>query len=143
MCSQDALPAQPWDGVRNATRQGCKCPQLVEETQTAEGCEDCLLLNVYTPKLPQSGSDPLPVMFWIHGGRFVWGSGNDDSYGPDYLISEGVVLVTINYRLSLAALRWVNLNIAAFNGDPNRITIFGESAGGSAVNWHMLSPMTR
>lgn len=126
------------------------------------GSEDCLYLNVYTPEL--NCSKPLPVMVWIHGGGFVWGSGNDDFYGPDFLVRNGVVLVTFNYRLEalgflcldtedipgnagmkdqVAALRWVKNNINHFGGDPNNVTIFGESAGGASVSYHLISPMSR
>lgn len=103
-------------------------------------------------------------MFWIHGGGFFWGSGNDDFYGPDFLVRQDVILVTINYRLEVlgflcldtedapgnagmkdqvAALRWTNKNISNFGGDPNNITIFGESAGGASVGYHLVSPMSK
>ncbi|XP_067007339.2 juvenile hormone esterase isoform X2 [Anabrus simplex] len=130
-----------------------------------EGIEDCLYLNVYSPKLPGSGSEkPLPVMVWIHGGGFVFGCGNTDIHGPDYLVDAGVIVVTFNYRLGIlgflclndpaapgnvglkdqvAALRWVQKNIAKFGGDPNNVTIFGASAGGGSVHFHMLSPMSK
>lgn len=110
-----------------------------------------------------------PVMVWFHGGGFHMGSGDTDLYGPDYLLEpgaadEGVVLVTLNYRLGplgflsvpaagvpgnaglkdqAAALRWVRDNIAVFGGDPDRVTIFGESAGGTSVQMHLLSPVSR
>lgn len=104
------------------------------------------------------------VMFWIHGGGFYLGSGNAEVYGPDYLVAEDVLLVTINYRLGalgflcigtedapgnaglkdmVMALEWTRRNIAFFGGDPNRITIFGESAGAAAVQYLMLSPLAR
>lgn len=126
------------------------------------GGEDCLYLNVYTPSL--NPPEPRPVMFWIHGGGFVSGSGDDDWYGPKYLLKKDVVLVTINYRLEVlgflcldteevpgnaamkdqvAALRWVNKNIKHFGGDPDNVTIFGESAGGGCVGYHLVSPMTK
>ncbi|XP_068084708.1 juvenile hormone esterase isoform X2 [Anabrus simplex] len=103
-------------------------------------------------------------MVWIHGGGFVFGSGNTDFHGPDYLVDEGVIVVTFNYRLGIlgflclndpaapgnvglkdqvAALRWVQKNISKFGGDPNNVTIFGESAGGGSVHFHMLSPMSK
>lgn len=77
---------------------------------TYKGSEDCLFLNVYTPKLPNSRYHPkLPVMFWIHGGGFAFGSGNSFLYGPDFLVAEDVVLVTINYRLG--ALGFLSVGI--------------------------------
>lgn len=103
-------------------------------------------------------------MFWIHGGAFSFGSGNAFLYGPDYLIPEGVVLVTMNYRLGplgflsveddeapgnnglkdqVLALKWVKENIAAFGGDPAKVTIFGQSAGAASVHLLMLSPMAK
>ncbi|GBP60488.1 Esterase B1 [Eumeta japonica] len=127
-----------------------------------KGNEDCLYLNVYTPEL--TPKHPLPLMFFIHSGGYKCGSGNTDNYGPDFLVKEEVVLVTINYRVEVlgflclenkdvpgnaemkdqvAALRWVQKNISNFGGDPNNVTIFGESAGGGSVGWHILSPMSK
>lgn len=126
------------------------------------GSEDCLYLNVYTPELKPD--KPLPVMVWIHGGGFMSGSGNDDLYGPEFLVRQGVILVTFNYRLEVlgflcldtedvpgnagmkdqvAALKWVNKNISRFGGDPDNVTIFGESAGGASVSHHLVSPMSK
>ncbi|XP_013141548.1 PREDICTED: cholinesterase 1-like, partial [Papilio polytes] len=103
-------------------------------------------------------------MVWIHGGGFSSGSGSDEMYGPDYLVRNDVILVSFNYRLEVlgflcldtedapgnagmkdqvAALRWVQKNISNFGGDPNNVTIFGESAGGSSVSFHLLSPMSK
>ena len=111
-----------------------------------------------------SASAPKAVMVWLHGGGFHMGSGGTDLYGPGYLMEEDVVLVTLNYRLGplgflslpqggvsgnaglkdqRMALRWVRENIAAFGGDPNKVTIFGESAGGTSVLLHQLSPLSR
>nr|CAD7435534.1 unnamed protein product [Timema monikensis] len=102
-------------------------------------------------------------MVWIHGGRFQSGSGSASIYGPDYLLGGGVTMVTLNYRLGVlgflsvngsdvagnaglkdqvAALRWVKANIAQFGGDPNKVTIFGESAGGAAIHYQVLSPLS-
>nr|CAD7589626.1 unnamed protein product [Timema genevievae] len=147
---------EPWNGTRDAIRAGSSC------SQTGKGEEDCLFLNVNTPQLPETtdGNAPsLPVMVWIHGGGFTGGSGD---VGADYLIDEGVVVVSINYRLGVMgflgvegqvsgnaglkdqveALHWVQRNIARFGGDPDQVTIFGESAGGASVHYHILSPLS-
>ena len=120
--------------------------------------EDCLYLNVWTPGLDDAAR---PVMVWIHGGAFTIGSGSEDYYNGSNLASRGdVVIVTINYRLGalgflnlpslgetnfgmrdqVAALKWVQANIANFGGDPGNVTIFGESAGGMSVASLMASP---
>jgi para-nitrobenzyl esterase len=128
--------------------------------------EDCLYLNVWTAA--KTAKDRAPVMVWIHGGGYTRGSGSTPTYDGEALAAKGVVVVTINYRLGifgffahpeltkesdvhssgnyglldmLAALEWVHDNIAAFGGDPKRVTIFGESAGSSAVNYLMASPL--
>ncbi|KAI5639509.1 carboxylesterase family domain-containing protein [Phthorimaea operculella] len=158
-------PIKPWQGVRSAKEHGPCCFQqdlMFDKHTETRGSEDCLYLNVYSPNL--NPNKPLPVMFWIHGGGFFSGNGNDDNYGPDYLVRHDVILVTINYRLDIlgylcldsedvpgnagmkdqvAALRWVKNNISYFGGDPENITIFGESAGGSSVTLHLVSPMTK
>ncbi|WP_297691502.1 carboxylesterase family protein [Phenylobacterium sp.] len=130
--------------------------------------EDCLYLNVWTPA--KSAGDRLPVMVWIYGGGGREGSGAEALYAPDNLAKRGVVVVSFNYRVNLfgwmahpalsaespdhasgdygaldqvAALRWVKANIAAFGGDPDKVTIFGESGGSRSVNWLMASPMAR
>lgn len=131
-------------------------------TNNIVGSEDCLFLNVFTPKL--KSDKPLPVMVWIHGGAFLMGSGNSDFYLPVHLIEEDVVVVTLNYRLGifgflclpdagipgnaglkdqLLALKWVRENIKNFNGDPNNITLFGQSAGAASVHIHLLSPNSK
>lgn len=163
-CSfQPPQPPAPWDGVRSAKCHGNICYQFNFLTRMREkGDEDCLYLNVYTPNM--SPPQPLPVMIWIHGGGFCCGSGNDDIYGPDYLIRNGVILVTINYRLEILgflcldtedvpgnagikdqvfAMRWVQKNIFKFGGDPSNVTIFGQSAGAACVTYHCVSPMTK
>ncbi|XP_049958532.1 cholinesterase-like isoform X2 [Schistocerca serialis cubense] len=86
-------PAERWEGVLNATEYGSDCVQ-----EDGSGSEDCLYLNVFVPGVPQEGAG-LPVLFWVHGGGFVRGSGSDYDYGPDFLISYDVIFVTINYRL--------------------------------------------
>ena len=136
--------------------------------QPTDMSEDCLTLNVFTP---HGARAPLPVMVWIHGGGFTRGSSSVPSYDGQAFARGGVVLVSINYRLGrlgvfahpaltaenadngrlanyglmdqIAALQWVSRNIAAFGGDPNNVTIFGESAGGLSVNALMVSPEAR
>ncbi|KAJ8723138.1 hypothetical protein PYW08_003050 [Mythimna loreyi] len=156
-------PPKPWEGVRAAKEFGPKCYQNDMFTNTGKiGSEDCLYLNVYTPDI--KSEKPLPVMFWVHGGAFICGGGDDDFYGPEFLVRQGVVVVTINYRLEILgflcldtpeipgnagmkdqvqALRWVNKNIASFGGDPKNITIFGESAGGASISYLLISPMSK
>jgi para-nitrobenzyl esterase len=119
--------------------------------------EDCLNLNVFTHTAP-TGASNLPVLVWIHGGAYTNGSGSIPWYHGSALASRGTVVVSINYRLGafgflgdgnygtldmISALRWVNKNIAAFGGDTNNVTIFGESAGGSAVVSLMSSPESK
>lgn len=128
--------------MRDASRHRSHCPNDGIGGIGAGGEEDCLFLNVYTPNLVGN----LSVMFWIHGGAFIIGDGNSLVYGPDLLLRENVIVVTMNYRLSalgflstgdkhaqgnyglkdmVMALKWVNENIAAFGGNPRRITVFG------------------
>ncbi|KAJ2951269.1 hypothetical protein O0L34_g5670 [Tuta absoluta] len=157
------LPAKPWKGVKTAMKFGPINYQFdVFKKDPPSGSEDCLYLNVYTPEIKPITL--LPVMVWIHGGGYFWGSGNDDVYGPEFLVRHGVILVTFNYRLGVlgflsldtaevpgnagmkdqvAALKWVKSNIHFFGGDPENITIFGESAGAGAVSLHLLSPMSK
>jgi para-nitrobenzyl esterase len=161
-------PVQAWDSVRDATAFGPVAPQTAGTLETLAGAgapdwsEDCLTLNVYTPSL----DGQRPVMVWIHGGGFTGGSGSVPWYDGSSLVHRGdVVVVTINYRLGalgwlylggvdpdlatsgnaglldqVAALQWVADNIAAFGGDPGRVTIFGESAGGMSVATLMGTP---
>ncbi|KAI5639508.1 carboxylesterase family domain-containing protein [Phthorimaea operculella] len=158
-------PVQPWDGVRSAKEHGSMCYQKdIQYMKSTEpsGSEDCLYLNVYSPNLKPD--KPVPVMFFIHGGAFKYGNGHSDIYGPEYLLKHDVILVTCNYRTEVlgflcldteevpgnagmkdqvAALRWTKNNIHNFGGDPENITIFGESAGGACVSFHLVSPMSR
>ncbi|KAF5276535.1 hypothetical protein FQR65_LT03965 [Abscondita terminalis] len=159
-------PKEPkaWSGIKDATKEGNPSYSRHSLFQNIIGDEDCLYLNVYTPQL---ATDSLKaVMFWIHGGGYLIGSGSSEFFSPDFLIQEDVVIVTINYRLGLLgflsmndptlevpgnaglkdqvmALKWVKLNINKFGGDPNNITIFGESVGGGSVHFLMLSPMSK
>lgn len=163
-------PVQAWEGVRDASEYGPNCAQggwPREAGTIAEGSsEDCLYLNVWTPEEAKDDSN-LPVMVWIHGGGFTGGSGASPGNAGNSFASEGVILVTINYRLGrlgffafpalsaehpeepkgnygymdqIAALHWVQENIAAFGGDPNNVTIFGFSAGGVSVHSLMTIP---
>ena len=162
-------PAAKWSGVRDATGFGAICPQaptlaMMTGESLPESSEDCLFLNVWTAA--GEGDDPQPVMVWIHGGGLSLGWSNQVGYDGSAFAARGVVLVSINYRLGplgylahpalskeaggesgnygfldqIAALQWVNRNIAAFGGDPSNVTIFGESAGGTSVHAVMASP---
>ena len=159
-------PAAAWDGIRPATDYGASCAQPRTATFSlplADLSEDCLTLNVWTPSLRPE--QKMPVMVWIHGGGFSAGSGNLPQLNGTAIPRQGVVVVTINYRLvmfgflahpalatggetagnyglldAVAALQWVQRNIHAFGGDPARVTIFGESAGADMVNYLMVSP---
>uniref|UniRef100_A0A2A4JW69 Carboxylic ester hydrolase n=1 Tax=Heliothis virescens TaxID=7102 RepID=A0A2A4JW69_HELVI len=156
------VPIKPWEGIKDAIEHGPVCPQFdMAILDYVEGNEDCLSLNVYTKSLQPSSK--LPVMVYIHGGAFLSGSGNSETYGPEFLFLHDVILVTINYRLEalgflcldtpevpgnagmkdqVVAMRWIKENISTFGGDPDNITLFGESAGGACVNYHMISPMS-
>jgi para-nitrobenzyl esterase len=163
---RDPEPAPPWQGVRDATRPGARCLQDVDDLERGRHTdEDCLTLNVWTPRAQEEQS-PLPVMVWIHGGSFINGSGG--IYDSRWLTTRGgIIVVTLNYRLGTmgflahpalgppgavgnyglsdqqAALRWVRDNISSFGGDPDRVTIAGESAGGMSVCDHLVAPESR
>lgn len=130
-----------------------------------EGSEDCLYLNVYTP-LPETSEkkELLPVMVFFHGGGWMCGSGVSSFYGPDYLMEHKIIYIGANFRLGPLGflstgtkdcpgnnglkdqnmvLRWIQENIATFGGDPNKVTIFGESAGGASGTYHMMSPISK
>jgi len=164
-------PADSWEGVRRAENFGAQCPQPppasgVGTTTPRRESEDCLFLNIWTGAA--DADEQRPVMVWIHGGGFRDGAASNRAYDGTALAAGGVVLVSLNYRLGplgflahpelraesqhgssgnyglldqIAALRWVQRNIAAFGGDPDRVTIFGESAGASAVSALMASPL--
>ncbi|MFJ6761101.1 carboxylesterase/lipase family protein [Streptomyces sp. NPDC091273] len=156
-------PAKRWRGVRNATEPGAACPQTgsVPPVGSRSDDEDCLFVNVTTPR--KAAGKARPVMVYLHGGDHTDGSGA--MYGAQRLAAEGdVVVVTVNYRLAAlgylahpdleqrgesgnygfldqqAALRWVQRNAAAFGGDPDDVTLFGESAGGYSTCAHMVAP---
>jgi para-nitrobenzyl esterase len=160
-------PPADWQGVRDATQFAPSCPQAPHSATAGPTSEDCLYLNVYTPQLGSHREGGLPVLVWIHGGGFTQGAGRD--YDPTKLVADGIVVVTINYRLGAlgflahpalasrpggpsgnyglmdqqAALRWVQRNIDQFGGNPDVVTIAGESAGGLAVLMHLVSPSSR
>ena len=153
-----------WSGVFDGSKVATKCVQRTGlDFYPVFGEEDCLQLNVYVPKMeiPKGG---LPVMFWVHGGGFLIGDGTEQVYGPSVLLNKDVILVTINYRLGILgflnlgtdevsgnqglwdqyeALRWVQRNIQAFGGDPQKVTIFGESAGGWSISYLLASRKTK
>jgi para-nitrobenzyl esterase len=163
---QPPRPPERWSGTLDASKPGPQCMQDTgRDAQPAKPtAENCLTLNVWTPSPPRGkGVDKRPVMVWIHGGGFVNGSG--DIYDSRWLASKGhIVVVTINYRLGAlgflahpslgppndlgnygladqqAALRWVRDNIGVFGGDPRKVTIAGESAGGMSVCDHLVAP---
>lgn len=162
-------PAVSWEGVRDATEFGADCLQALGPigSRKIEKSEDCLYLNVWSVER----DEPQPVMVWIHGGDFRRGSGSmEDRFHGKKFAESGIVLVTINYRLGilgffahpglneesergvsgnqgiydqLAALKWVQQNIAAFGGDPNNVTIFGQSAGSMSVCYLVATPLSR
>ncbi|EDV36794.1 uncharacterized protein Dana_GF11774 [Drosophila ananassae] len=150
-------PLQRFDEPElDCTKEGNMSHQRDPFTMQVAGSEDCLFLNVYAPKVKNSNT-PLPVMVWIHGGGFFFGNGNNNFHFPAKLMEQEVIVVTLNYRLGALgflslpeegihgnmglkdqrlALQWVQDNIATFNGDPNNVTLFGESAGGASVHLH-------
>jgi len=163
-------PARAWNGTRLCTEFGHSCPQT-EVPFFGEGVtdtsEDCLYLNVWAPA--KHTARGCPVMVWIHGGGFTIGSGCQSAFNGESLARQGVVVVTINYRLGplgffahpllsrqskngvsgnyglldqIAALQWVKKNISAFGGDPGCVTIFGESAGAMSVCYLLTSPLS-
>jgi para-nitrobenzyl esterase len=164
---------RPWTGTRDGTEYSASCPQPVKQdpnTGKPVISEDCLYLNVWTPA--GHASEKLPVMVYFHGGAYgiTAPSGSLDYYNGSALAEQGVVVVTANYRLGAfgflahpelaaesshntsgnygimdqqAALRWVQKNIAAFGGDPSKVTIFGQSAGGTSTLIHLVSPESK
>ena len=157
--SPEALDTQDsWEGAKDFNWEMPHCYQIDLISGFHIGKEECLKLNVFSPDL--SPDKLLPVMVWIHGGAFVTGDSGTAMWGPHYFMDHDVVLVSMHYRLgplgflSLGnediagnmglwdqrmALQWVKRNIKQFGGDPRRVTIFGESAGSMAVNFHLLS----
>ena len=168
---REPQPVKAPTGVLHARQFSPICPQKpglqrVFGDDPQRQSEDCLYLNIWTPA--KSPRDHLPVMVWIHGGGFQFGAGSLPIYDGSALARKGVVLVTFNYRVGalgfmvhpglsaesphhasgnyglldqIAALKWIKANIAAFGGDPDQVTIFGESAGSDSVNYLMASPL--
>jgi len=158
-------PAQPWKGILVAKNFPANCPQMLLPGPQSE---DCLGLNIWTPAHPAGAL--LPVMVWIHGGGFQIGASSQSAYDGEALAAQGVVVVSINYRLGIfgflahpalnqesphgvsgnyalldmvAALQWVQRNIAAFGGDPANVTVFGESAGAMSVATLLTMPRAK
>lgn len=173
---KDPVPPVPWKPyILDATRKGSACIQFTPANpipswaeHESKQSEDCLYLNVWTPRQKKNATEKLkPVMVWIHGGGFASGSASMDLYDGAILAAAGdVVVVSMNYRLGVFgflslpkdrtpvygnqglldqvfALRWVQDNIVNFSGDPARVTLFGESAGGWSIEYHAMSPMAR
>jgi len=165
---QPPQPVEPWRGIKAATDFAPSCIGRNFGATRQATSEDCLYLNVWTPTSRKDAR--LPVLVWIHGGGFQGGGGYHPSYEGEELAKRGVVVVTFNYRVGVfgflahpgltseseqrasgnyglldqvAALRWVQRNIATFGGDPTKVTIAGESAGAYSVSAHTASPMSR
>ena len=165
-------PVENWQGVRSADKFGPRAmqpPIFGDMVFRSDGIsEDCLYLNVWTPA--KSGKERLPVLVYFYGGGFVAGDGSEPRYDGESMARKGIVALTVNYRLNVfgflahpeltkespyhgsgnyglldhsAALRWVRQNIAAFGGDPKRVTIAGESAGSLSVSAQMASPLSK
>jgi len=169
---KEPQPVKSWTGVRKASKFGPRAMQLPlfgDMNFRSDGMsEDCLYLNVWTPA--KTSNDKLPVLVYFYGGGFVAGDGSEPRYDGESMARKGIVTITVNYRLSVfgffahpeltkesehhasgnyglldqhAALQWVKRNIAAFGGDPSRVTIAGESAGSFSVSAQMASPLSK
>ncbi|XP_015429390.1 PREDICTED: esterase FE4-like [Dufourea novaeangliae] len=145
-----------WKGIYNATKDSSKCIQPISKERIV-GSEDCLYLNVYVPVIPdkEKGSNKLPVIVFVHGGKYIIGASHSQEFPPDYMLNRDVILVSMNYRLNvmgffttankvspgnyglkdiLMSLHWVHDNIESFHGDSNSVTLWGHSAGAGAVH---------
>lgn len=157
---RDPRDVQPWSGVLDATQEKKICYQVFSNSALEN--EDCLYLNVYTPVkyYAKNTRSSLPVMFYIHGGGFMGGNSLFSTIGPHHFMDNNVIVVTISYRLGPfgflstgdyvipgnyglkdqnMALKWVKRNIEYFGGDPNKVTIFGQSSGAVSVGYHIIS----
>ncbi|PSN30976.1 hypothetical protein C0J52_24737 [Blattella germanica] len=153
-------PIRPWTKIRDATEEGNVCPQILPESNEFVGNENCLNLNVYTIL----NETLKPVLVWFHQGAFLWRSARRKVAAPDFFMEEDVIFVSTNSRLGpqgylslqtkevpgnaafkdqVLSLKWVQRNIQHFGGDPSKVTIVGESAGGNIVHLLMLSPMSK
>ncbi|XP_013141514.1 PREDICTED: cholinesterase-like isoform X3 [Papilio polytes] len=154
-----SLPQETFEEIFEAYDDSAICPQIEEFNKTNTGTLDCLHLNIYVPDVASTKS-PVPVLVWIYGGGFQIGFAGRFLYGPKYFVRHDIILVTVNYRVGpygfmclndpkvpgnqgfkdqLLALRWIKDNIGSFGGNSNKITLFGESAGGISVDYHLLS----
>ncbi|CAH0400670.1 unnamed protein product [Chilo suppressalis] len=177
---QELLPAEPWDNIREAKAEGPVCPQtdvFYGRIKTASGgmSEACIHANIHVPiealpdpkKPPSCGAKAapgLPILVFIHGGGFAFGSGDTDLHGPEYLVSKGVIVITFNYRLNVfgflslnstqvpgnaglrdavTLLRWVQRNARFFGGSPGSVTLAGQSAGAAITHILTLSTSAR
>nr|UUB32755.1 carboxylesterase COEA4 [Dendroctonus rhizophagus] len=150
-------PPTNWTGIRNTTEDGNICFSVKNDSDDEN--EDCLFINIFTPILSDTTEEKLPVMLWIYGGAFRTGSSKYVNFGPEFLLEKNVVVATFNYRLGpfgflatedgvipgnaglkdqAAAIRWVHENIGLFGGDPEKVTLFGQSAGGASVGYQLL-----
>jgi len=155
----------PWSGTRACAKYGATCPQPPGPVSFGQPSEDCLYLNVWTPA--KVSTEKLPVMVWIYGGAFTTGSGSDPRFVGTNLTRQGVIVVTMNYRVGMfgfmahpelskesahkssgnyglmdmiQALKWVKNNIKGFGGDPGNVTVFGQSSGAESVQYLLVSP---
>ncbi|XP_030752243.1 venom carboxylesterase-6-like isoform X2 [Sitophilus oryzae] len=154
---QAPQPPLKWDGIRDATKDGNICFAVTKDSPNES--EDCLFVNVFVPVLDSDNKTKFPVLLSIHGGGFTHGSSVYKEFGPDYLIEQEIIVVTLNYRLGpfgflstdddvvsgnaglkdqAAAIKWTYENIEVFGGDINKITISGQSAGSASVGFQLL-----
>ncbi|XP_074000281.1 juvenile hormone esterase-like, partial [Rhodnius prolixus] len=162
---KEPQPPEPWSGIREGYNFGSVCVQIpfvYPATNTTKiGNEDCLYLSVYSPNVKPK--DLLPVLVYLHYGAFFFGSGEIDK-SPEYFLDHDLIVVMPNYRLGVLgfltmeddvmpanlgmkdqvmALKWIQDNIVNFGGDPNQVTLIGDSSGGASAHYHMFSPMSR